>query len=111
MSKVYMIVTNDEYETPVKCDIIGAKDVADYMGISLSYLRQMLCGAKPWAKKYKVIVIDQAKLHEKNRMYYNKRYYMTHDRTEYYKQYYKNNKERINKRMLEYNKKKKMMND
>lgn len=34
--KVYMIVTNDEYETPVACDILGTKVVASYLGLSYS---------------------------------------------------------------------------
>lgn len=91
MSKVYMIVTNDEYETPVKCDIIGAKVVADYMGISPTYLRRMICGSVPWSKKqkYKAIVIGEADLLKKNKPFYNKIYSMTHDRSEYYRARYK----------------------
>lgn len=113
MSKVYMIVTNDEYETPVKCDIIGAKAVSEYMGISLTYLRRMICGSVPWSKKqkYKAIVVGEADLLKKNKPFYKKIYSMTHDRSEYYKHYYQNNKERINKRMVEYNKKRKMMSN
>lgn len=34
--KVYMIVTNDEYETPIACDVVGAKTVSDFLGISYS---------------------------------------------------------------------------
>ena len=93
MSKVYMIVTNDEYEMPVKCDIIGAKAVSEYMGISLSYLRQMLCGAKPWVKRYKAVVIDNANLTKKNQYMRYKRYSMKHDRTEYNRLRYKKKKE------------------
>jgi len=48
-----MIITNDKFETPVKCDVIGAQAVADYLGISLQYLRRMLCGAAPWSRKHK----------------------------------------------------------
>lgn len=96
MSKVYMIVTNDEYETPVKCDIIGAKAVAEYMGISLSYLYCMVVGSKPWSikLKYKAICIGEAKLKQKNKNMYSKKYAMEHDRTEYYRQWYLKNKQK-----------------
>lgn len=92
MSKIYMIVTNDDFETPVKCDVIGAQAVADYMGVSLQYLREMLCGAKPWSKKqkYKAVCMGEAGLAQKH----HNLWAMTHDRTEYYRQYYLKRKHR-----------------
>lgn len=94
MSKLYMIVTNDEYELPVKCDVVGAKAVADYMGISITYLRRMMCGSAPWSKKmeYKAVPIGEARLLEKNKPFYNKRYAATHDRSKYYKEYFRKKK-------------------
>lgn len=40
--KAYMIVTNDEFELPVKMDIFGAKAAADYLGIPEQTLRTCL---------------------------------------------------------------------
>lgn len=99
MSKVYMIVTNDKYETPVKSDVIGAKAVAEYMGISESYVRKMLCGYKPFVGKYKAVLIGEANLTEKNMNFYK-----SVDRSEYYKEYYKKNKHK-RKNNKEYRKK------
>lgn len=98
MSKVYMIVTNDEYETVVKSDVIGAKAVAEYMGISESYVRKMLCGYKPFVGKYKAVLIGDANLTEKNMNFYK-----SVDRTEYFKEYYQRNKK--NRKNSEYMKK------
>lgn len=52
--KVYMIVTNDIYEEPIQCDIVGQKAVADYIGCSVSYIWRHLKINK-WDGKYKVI--------------------------------------------------------
>lgn len=94
MSKLYMIVTNDEYELPVKCDVVGAKAVADYMRISISYLRRMMCGSAPWSKKmsYKAVPTGEARLLEKNKPFYNKQYAAAHDRSEYYREYWRKKK-------------------
>ncbi len=91
MSKIYMIVTNDEFEIPVKTDVIGAKAVAEFMGIeSVSYLRQMMCGRKSWGKRaYKALPMEEARLTETNSYIRRKRYDMKRDRTQYYtKRYY-----------------------
>ena len=37
--KTYMIVTNDEFETPVKHDLKGAVQVAEYLVVSLELNR------------------------------------------------------------------------
>lgn len=93
MSKIYMIVTNDEYETPVKTDVVGVKAVAEYMEVSESYVRKMLCGYKPFAGKYKVINMGEAGLTKKNAYKYK-----SVDRSEYFKEYYQRNKEKIRKK-------------
>lgn len=92
-----MIVTNDEYEIPVKTDIIGVKAVAEYLGLSESYVRKMLCGYNPFVGKYKAVLIGEANLTEKNANNYREV-----DRTEYFREYYKNHKKKPNK---EYQKK------
>lgn len=52
--KVFMIVTNDEYETPVICDVVGKQAVADYLGITLTTLYRCIKADK-WKGKYKAI--------------------------------------------------------
>ena len=52
--KVFMIVTNDEYEMPVFCDIVGKQAVADFIGISITQFSRCL-KADRWIGDYKVI--------------------------------------------------------
>lgn len=94
MSKIYSIVTNDELELPIKCDIVGIKAAAKELNISASYLMQLMCGAKPWPSKsrYKAVCVGNADLFKKNKNLYHKRYAMLHDRTEYFKAYHQKKK-------------------
>ena len=39
---LYNIVTNDEYEIPVACDLVGARAVGEYLGINEAYVRRCL---------------------------------------------------------------------
>ena len=56
----YTIVTNDEYEIPVKCDATS-KECAEYIGTTVGNVRNMV--VKPRKKsKYKVIVSIKTKL-------------------------------------------------
>lgn len=94
--KTYMIVTNDEYETPVKMDVVGAKAVAVFLGLSLVRVQHCLSSGK-WSKKakYKAVVDDSVvvDIAERNKEY-GKRWRMTHDRSEQMRQYYQ---KKINK--------------
>jgi hypothetical protein len=57
-----MIVTNDEFELPVKMDIFGAKAAADYLGIPEQTLRTCL-HRDSWCRKthrYKAVVDEDA---------------------------------------------------
>lgn len=82
-TNLYTIVTNDEYEFPVKCDM-RVKEVAEFLGTSQNNVRHMVC--RPLKKsKYKVIVSGMV-MHDKAE--YDKRYAMTHDRSEYFKKYF-----------------------
>lgn len=84
---LYTIVTNDEYEFPVKCDL-RVKEAAEFLGITTNYVRRMVC--KPLKKhKYKVIVSGKV---ETDKAAYKKRYDMTHDRSEYFREYHKRKK-------------------
>ncbi len=55
--KYYMIVTNDGLETPVAVDLRGAKEVAEYLGVSVNRVRKNLCtGVLNHRAKYKAVV-------------------------------------------------------
>lgn len=86
---LYTIVTNDERELPVKRNIRSA-EVADFLHTTKNNVWDMVC--RPRKKsKYKVIVTGRVGFDKKA---YAKRYDMTHDRTEYFRQYYLRMKER-----------------
>ena len=80
---LYTIVTNDAYEFPIKSDIrVG--EAAAFLETTKNNVRNMVI--KPRKKsKYKVIVSGKV---EFDRAKYARRYYMTHDRTEYFRQMY-----------------------
>lgn len=52
--KVFMIVTNDKYETPVAMDILGRQAVADFFGITLDMLWRAIKNDK-WKGEYKAV--------------------------------------------------------
>lgn len=87
---IYTIVTNDEYEFPVKCDM-RVKEVAEFLHTTTDNVRQMV--RKPNKKaKYKVVVVGREWF---DRQLYNKRYGITHDRSEYYRERYRRLKHEI----------------
>lgn len=71
---LYTIVTNDEYELPVKCDL-QVREVAEFLGTNTNNVRHMVF--KPRKKSpYKVIVTGRV---IPDRRAYEKRYRMTHE--------------------------------
>lgn len=84
--KIYQIVTNDEYELPVSSEIVGAALVADYLGITVQSVRKKLFKDN-WTGKYKVVVIGE---YEHDPKEYYKMYSITHDRSEYFHDYWRN---------------------
>ena len=80
---LYTIVTNDAYEFSVKSDMrVG--EAAAFLNTTKNNVRNMVL--KPRKKsKYKVIVSGKI---EFDRAKYARRYYMTHDRTEYFRRLY-----------------------
>lgn len=81
---LYSIVTNDEYELPVKCDL-RAGQAAEFLGTTPGNLRHMVC--RPLKKsRYKVIVSGKVKFSQAE---YAKRYDMTHDRSEYFRRHWR----------------------
>lgn len=85
---LYTIVTNDEYELPVKSDIT-AKEAADFLDITTNAVHQRVF--KPAKRsKYKIVVSGRVKFDESA---YRKMYSLTHDRSQYFKEYYRKKKE------------------
>ena len=67
-------IENDEYEFPVKYNLVGAKGVGRYMGMSESKVRKCLF-QKAWAGKYKAIDTGRRKKAECRKVW-DKRYRM-----------------------------------
>lgn len=81
---LYTIVTNDKYEFPVKCDV-RVKEAADFLETTTGNVRNMVC--KPRKKsKYKVLITGKV---EFDKHAYYKRYSMTHDRSKYFREWYR----------------------
>ena len=55
---LYNIVTNDEYELPIACDLVGAKAVGEYLGMKEGYVWKCCCTGK-WShlRKKKAVVV------------------------------------------------------
>lgn len=86
-TNLYTIVTNDEFELPVISDL-KVKEAAKFLGCTENYVRRMI--NRPVKKlKYKPIVSGSI---SHDHRAYQKKYAMTHDRTEYYHLYYQNRK-------------------
>lgn len=83
--KIYDIVTNDLLELPVAFNLIGAKAVGEFIGISEQAVRTKLFKGN-WGKcKYKAIEAGSVVYDQKR---YYKLYSMTHDRSQYYREYH-----------------------
>lgn len=56
--KLYNIVTNDQYEIPIKCDIIGARAVGEYLGMKENYVSRCICTGR-WShlRKEKAVIV------------------------------------------------------
>lgn len=84
---LYTIVTNDEYELPIKCDL-RVREAATFLGTTTDKVRSIVI--RPLKKsKYKVVVTGKVKF---NQAEYMKRYDMTHDRSEYFREYHRRKK-------------------
>jgi DNA-binding transcriptional regulator PaaX len=64
--KLYDIVTNDKWEYPVKYNLVGAKQVAKYLGITENMVRQCLCRGR-FNGKYKAIEVGVRVLSDKQK--------------------------------------------
>ena len=64
--KLYDIVTNDKWEYPVKYNLVGAKQVAKYLGITENMVRQCLCRGR-FKGEYKAIEVGVRVLSNKQK--------------------------------------------
>lgn len=81
---LYTIVTNDEYEFPVKCDL-RVREAARFLGVGANDVRRMVC-RPPKRSPYRVVIIGKVVV---DRREYEKRYRMAHDRSEYFRERYR----------------------
>jgi len=58
ITKLYSIVTNDEYEFPVVCDISGRQATADYLGIPLTTFARHIKDGK-WKGNFKAVEVGE----------------------------------------------------
>lgn len=84
--KIYMVVTNDQYELPVSGELVGAKSVADFIGLTVGTIRTNLSRDK-WRGKYKAVIVGEVEFNQKE---YMKQYNITHDRSEYFQDRWRN---------------------
>lgn len=100
--KTYLIVTNNALELPVMVDIRGVKEAADYLGITVQAARNRI-HKNSWGKlPYKILVDELAEPIVVDRKAYEKRYRMTHNRSDKDREYYQKNRERILERNRAY---------
>lgn len=80
--KIYYLVTNDEYEFPVK-ELCGLKEALPYFGVKENTLRRMLFEGR-WGKKEYKLIDSKAEADYESPAEYSRRYYSEHNRSEYY---------------------------
>lgn len=108
--KTYLIVTNDELEQPVT-EIVGSKEAAEFLGMARQTFSIYVAHGFPKKHKFKAVVIKemQYETEEKKRerrIYYQKKWSMNSDRTEYMRDYMREYQRR--KTLVERNKRVRM---
>ena len=53
-----MVVTNDDYELPLAIDLVGAKEVSAFTGLTIGTIRSYLSRDK-FGGKYKVVIMEE----------------------------------------------------
>ena len=88
--KIYFIVTNDEYEFPIK-EVCGIKEALPYFNVKENTLRRMLFEGR-WGKHEYKLVDSGVEADYESKAEYSRRYYAEHDRSKYYhERWIKNN--------------------
>lgn len=93
---LYTIVTGDKIKIPVLVDI-SIDEAAGFMGTTPNNIRQLVCGQRN-RNGYKVIV---SKKNIRSTQEWKESYKVTHNRNEYYREYYRRNKYVTAKRNVE----------
>lgn len=85
----FLIVTNNDLRLPL-ADCKNLREVSEYLGLSLQYVRELNCGSKSYSKKatYRIESYDDGIDKKEMRRIYHKKYDMTHDRSEYFRKRY-----------------------
>lgn len=55
---LYNIVTNDEYEIPIACDLVGARAAGEWLGLKEEYVWKCTCTGR-WShlRKEKAVIV------------------------------------------------------
>ena len=120
ITKLYSIITNDEYEFPVVCDISGRQAAADYLGVPLTTFSRHLKDGK-WKGNFKAVEVGEFRdlgefsandrikplSEEERRVKYleikKERQTLGKEKAvEYSREYYKRNKQRVLSSMKDY---------
>lgn len=95
VTKIYDIVTNDEYELPVKLHVVGTQAVGEFIGTSANNIAKRMSRGS-WPGKYKAIETGVKRpLTENQKRIRNKKkckeyYYKNHERLlEYQRERYR----------------------
>ena len=84
-----MIITNDQFELPLM-QFSSAEECGEHFGLSANVVRQRVC-RKGLIDGNRIITIADPEW-KNDKKAYQKRYSMTHDRTEYFKERYRRKK-------------------
>jgi NTP pyrophosphatase (non-canonical NTP hydrolase) len=102
--KTYLVVTNDEFEHPVK-EVLGSSAAAEFLGIKQETFVKYMMRGFPKKHEFKAVVIkemqyDTEKKKKERRHYYHKKWSMNNDRREYMREYMRLRKMMAQKRRL-----------
>lgn len=84
-----MVITNDELELPLM-QFSSAQECGEHFGVSANVVRQKVC-RKGLIDGNRIITIPDPEW-KNEKQAYQKRYSMTHDRTEYFRERYRKKK-------------------
>lgn len=93
---LYTVIAAGEYEVPVLCDV-SIEDAADFLRTTSNNVRQLVCSQRV-RRGYKVVV---SKKNIRSTQEWKESYKVTHNRNEYYREYYRRNKYVTAKRNVE----------
>lgn len=86
--RIFMVITNDELELPLM-QFSSAEECGEHFGVSANVVRQKVC-RKGLIDGNRIITIPDPERFDPQA--YQKRYSMTHDRTEYFRERWRRKK-------------------